>query len=138
MAPVRTRSGIELCYETMGQGEPLVLVQGLGARLVLWPDAFCQLLADRGFRVIRFDNRDTGRSTWLDQPPPALACVIARALLGVPLQPPYTLGDMADDVVGLLDGLDIETAHAVGGGGSVAWPLPTSRTAGPRPHAPRP
>ena len=90
-------NGIELCFDTVGDpgDPPLVLIMGLGLQLVHWPDALCRLLAGEGFRVIRFDNRDAGRSTHL------------------PGQR-YALEDMADDVAGLLDALEIERAHLAG------------------------
>ncbi len=116
-------NGIELCWESLGEGPPLVLIMGIGAQLVHWPDGFCEQLAARGFRVVRFDNRDTGLSTKLDgQPVPRLSSLLPRALLGLRIDAPYTLEDMAADVVGLLDALDIERAHIVGAslGGMIA------------------
>ncbi len=112
----RARSnGIEIEYETIGEGEPLLLIMGLGAQLVLWPNEFCERLADRGFRVIRFDNRDVGLSTKLhDMEKPRVKRLIVRALLGLPIEAPYTLLDMADDTTGLLDALELRDAHVVG------------------------
>lgn len=98
-------NGIELCCETFGNpARPaLLLIMGLGFQLVHWPDEFCSTLAEQGFHVVRFDNRDAGRSTHL----PAVD---------------YTLADMADDAVGLLDALGIARAHVVGAsmGGMIA------------------
>lgn len=93
----------------------MLLVMGLGAQLVFWPDDFCRDLADRGFRVIRFDNRDAGHSTRLDAlPVPRPGRMIARWVLGRPVPAPYGLEAMADDTMGLLDALGIERAHVVG------------------------
>ena len=110
----RARVGeIELCYETFGEGSnpPLLLVMGLGSQMVVWEDSFCERLAGRGFCVTRFDNRDVGRSTILDQRPvPTLAQLLRRD----PGAAAYTLEDMADDAAGLLDVLDVQAAHVVG------------------------
>ena len=116
-------NGIEIEYESFGDGEPLVLIMGIGCQMLLWPEKFCRRLAARGFRVIRFDNRDVGLSTWFDhEPPPDMLRVVMRAYLGLPSEAPYTLADMSDDVVGLLDGLAIDRAHIVGAsmGGMIA------------------
>jgi pimeloyl-ACP methyl ester carboxylesterase len=104
-------NGIEIEYETIGDGEPLLLIMGLGRQLVMWPDDFCHQLARRGFRVIRFDNRDVGLSTNLrDQGTPRVKRGLARALLGLPVDAPYTLLDMADDVgsTGVVDRITYE------------------------------
>jgi pimeloyl-ACP methyl ester carboxylesterase len=114
-------NGLDLEYDTFGSADDpaLVLVMGLGAQMINWDNDFCGLLADEGFRVIRFDNRDIGLSTYLDDlPVPDLA-----ALLGGDLsQAPYGLPDMADDIAGLLDALGISRAHVVGAsmGGMIA------------------
>jgi pimeloyl-ACP methyl ester carboxylesterase len=105
-------NGIDIEYEEFGdpKATPLLLVMGLGAQMISWDDAFCEQLAARGFRVIRFDNRDSGLSTRMEAAgPPDLA----SALNGDP-RPAYTLDDMAADAVGLLDALGIEAAHIVG------------------------
>jgi pimeloyl-ACP methyl ester carboxylesterase len=106
-------NGIELCYQEMGdpEGQPLLLVMGLATQMIAWHEGLCRLLADRGFRVIRFDNRDIGRSTKLDR-----AGVPSKVdlLLGRRATAPYLLGDMAADAVGLLDHLEIDQAHVVG------------------------
>ncbi|GIW45166.1 MAG: alpha/beta hydrolase [Candidatus Binatia bacterium] len=124
MARVQT-NGIELEYEVLGptQGEPMVLIMGLGAQMILWRDDFCHMLAERGYRVIRFDNRDVGRSSWLDHLGlPNVMALMAAAATGQPVEAPYTLRDMAADTAGLLDALDIERAHIVGAsmGGMIA------------------
>jgi pimeloyl-ACP methyl ester carboxylesterase len=106
-------NGIELCYQEMGDpdGQPLVLVMGLATQMIAWQEGLCRLLAERGYRVIRFDNRDIGRSTKLDQ-----AGVPSKVdlLLGRRVNAPYLLRDMAKDTVGLLDHLEIGQAHVVG------------------------
>jgi pimeloyl-ACP methyl ester carboxylesterase len=114
---------ISLCYQEMGDrdGEPILLVMGLGTQMIAWDDGFCRLLADEGFRVIRFDNRDVGRSTRVDGPP-------ARRLpmlLGLSRGLAYTLDDLADDATGLLDALELESAHVAGAsmGGMIAQVL---------------
>jgi len=118
LIPVRD---IELCYETFGQPEDpaLLLVMGLGTQMLAWHEDFCAQLADRGFYVIRYDNRDVGRSTHHhDVPPPSSKELLLRR----PKNRAYTLDDMADDGVGLLDALGIGAAHVVGAsmGGMIA------------------
>jgi len=104
--------GISLAYERIGDAgaEPLVLVAGLGQQLHSWPDAFCAHLAGRGYEVIRFDNRDAGRSTHPRFRPPSLPGMLAGRF---PAQQ-YDLTDMAADTAGLLDALAIDSAHVVG------------------------
>jgi pimeloyl-ACP methyl ester carboxylesterase len=104
---------IELCWQQFGNDSdpPLLMIMGLGAQMVLWPDGLLELLAERGFRVIRFDNRDAGRSTVLDGAP---APTIREALNGDVGDAPYTLSDMAADAIGLLDELGLEHAHVAG------------------------
>ncbi|HYG96299.1 MAG TPA: alpha/beta hydrolase [Solirubrobacterales bacterium] len=105
-------NGIELCYQEMGDpdGEPLVLVMGLATQMIAWDEEFCGMLAERGFRVVRFDNRDIGRSTKIRSAgvPNAINMSIGRG------SPAYRLRDMAADTVGLMDHLGIESAHLVG------------------------
>lgn len=112
----RARVGeVELEYETRGTGAPLVLVMGIGAQMVFWDDDLIDRFVRRGFQVIRFDHRDIGLSTRLDHlPVPRPGRVVTRALLRQPVEAPYTLSDMAGDVVGLLDHLAIDRAHVVG------------------------
>lgn len=112
-------NGLRLEYETFGDpaAPPLLLVMGLAGQMVAWDDEFCCRLAARGFRVVRFDNRDIGRSTWLDHEgvPNILALMRAqRRGLPAPVRVPYLLDDMAADALGLLDALGIESAHLVG------------------------
>jgi pimeloyl-ACP methyl ester carboxylesterase len=106
-------NGVELCYQEMGDadGEPLLLVMGLGTQMIAWSEDFCRLLAERGFRVVRFDNRDIGRSTKLRDAgvPNVLEMTIGRRGSA-----PYFLSDMAADTFGLMDNLEIESAHLVG------------------------
>jgi pimeloyl-ACP methyl ester carboxylesterase len=114
-------AGIDMAYQRLGQRDaPLVLlIMGGGAQLISWPDAFCHALVDRGLQVVRFDNRDVGRSTHMTAvPPPDLAAVQAGDLSSVS----YTLSDMAADAVGLLDTLGVAQAHLVGAsmGGAIA------------------
>ncbi|MGE0784060.1 MAG: alpha/beta fold hydrolase [Sandaracinaceae bacterium] len=111
----RLPNGIELCYDVRGEGSPILLVMGIGAQLIFWPEEFCDRLAERGHRVIRFDHRDVGRSTWLDDAGvPPLGPTLLGALVGRRVAAPYALEDMAGDVAGLLDVLDIDSAHVVG------------------------
>lgn len=115
MPLARLKSGIELCYDERGEGPALVLVMGIAAQMILWPEDFCDMLAERGYRVIRFDHRDVGLSTKLEgQRAPSFARMLASIALGVRCPAPYALEDMADDVAGLLDVLSIEKAHVVG------------------------
>ena len=114
-------AGIDIAYQRLGNPDApaVLLIMGLAAHSIAWPDAFCLALADRGLQVIRFDNRDAGLSTHLtDAPPPDLPAVLAGDLSSVS----YTLSDMAADAVGLLDALGCEKAHAVGAsmGGAIA------------------
>ncbi len=113
MEHAKVGTGVELCYELRGAPpDPVVvLIAGLGRQLIGWDDAFCDLLVARGFRVLRFDNRDAGLSTHLDGGP---AFDIAAARRGGRDAVAYTLDDMADDTVDLLDSLGIEQAHLVG------------------------
>jgi pimeloyl-ACP methyl ester carboxylesterase len=106
-------NGITLCYETFGNpsAPPMLLVMGLGTQMIAWDTRFCEDLAGRGFFVIRFDNRDIGRSTRLDGA--HVPSVLEIALRRIP-NPAYTLADMALDTVGLMDALEIERAHVVG------------------------
>jgi pimeloyl-ACP methyl ester carboxylesterase len=118
MAPA---NGVELCYQEMGDpdGEPLVLIMGLATQMIAWPEEFCEMLAERGFRVARFDNRDIGRSTRIRSAgvPGKIDLVFGRRGTA-----PYLLRDMAADTFGLMDHLGIDSAHLVGAsmGGMIA------------------
>ncbi len=106
-------SRIEMAYECLGDpaSPPVLLIMGGGAQMIWWPDEFCALLTGRGLRVIRFDSRDTGRSTrFSDGPQPD----IRAAMTGDVSSAAYTLSDMAADTVGLMDLLEIHSAHIVG------------------------
>lgn len=112
-APV---NGIDIGYETHGDpdGEPLLLVMGLGAQLIAWPLELCEALVDRGFFVIRYDNRDTGLSTRFEDAAGDFMSTFAQAAQGEPVEVAYRLSDMAADGMALLDHLGIESAHVVG------------------------
>ncbi len=104
---------VKLCYDTFGAAEatPLLLVMGLASQMILWDEEFCERLAAEGFRVIRFDNRDVGRSTILrDAPVPKQWQLITRDRRGAA----YSLNEMAADAIALLDHLGIAAAHVVG------------------------
>jgi pimeloyl-ACP methyl ester carboxylesterase len=124
--PTVFANGLELDYDSFGSAEdpPLVLIMGFSVQKIAWDEAFCQLLADRGFFVIRFDNRDVGLSTKItDAPEPNLAAAFSGDFSSAS----YHLEDMADDTAGLLDGLGIPAAHIVGAsmGGMIAQTLAT-------------
>ena len=125
MAEETARVGeLEICFETFGDAadQPLLLIMGLGTQMIGWPDGFCEALAQRGFQVVRFDNRDSGRSTHLNHlKPPSTRQLLVRDKAATP----YTLGDMAADGIGVLDHLGIEWAHVVGAsmGGMIAQML---------------
>lgn len=106
-----TPSGVDLCFQELGDPDaPLVLlVMGMGLTLDFWRTDLCLAIAARGFRVVRFDNRDTGRSTHADGPVPSGLQVLRRRA-----DPAYTLGDMADDAAALVRALDPRGAHVVG------------------------
>lgn len=105
-------SGIRVCFRDTGdRSDPaLMLIGGLGEDLTFWGDSLVNSLVQRGFRVISFDNRDVGRSSFIDTPPPSLW----RQALARPRRDGYTLADMADDAIGLLDHLGIARVHLVG------------------------
>jgi len=115
----------KLAYDSFGNpNDPAVLlIMGLGSQMTAWPQALCQTIANQGFRVIRFDNRDIGLSGKMEGVrPPALLRVILAGLLGLKLNTPYTLEDMAQDAIHLLDDLKIKRAHVIGAsmGGMIA------------------
>jgi pimeloyl-ACP methyl ester carboxylesterase len=106
-------NGLELAYDEFGDASalPILLIAGLGTQMIRWTSQFCEGLLRRGFRIIRFDNRDSGQSTHFRQtPPPDLAALMR----GESPYIPYTLDDMAADAIGVLDALEIERAHLVG------------------------
>jgi pimeloyl-ACP methyl ester carboxylesterase len=121
MESTATVNGIEIAYESFGDpaDETILLVMGLGVQMLGWDEGFCRMLAERGYRVVRFDNRDVGRSTKIaGGPRPDVMAAVARDGSSAS----YLLDDMADDCVGLLDALDVEAAHLVGAsqGGMIA------------------
>jgi pimeloyl-ACP methyl ester carboxylesterase len=118
-------NGIEIEYEDYGPKDapPVLLIMGLGAQLTLWPMPMVDQLVERGYRVIRYDNRDIGLSTKLDdEPAPAITAIVAALIMGSKPDVPYLLSDMADDAIGLLDALGIDKAHVMGAsmGGMIA------------------
>jgi proline iminopeptidase len=120
--------GLTFEYESLGDSRnpTIVLVMGLGVQMVLWPDAFCEMLVAKGFRVVRFDNRDIGLSTKLDHlGMPNIGRQAIRYFLHLPLSAPYAIEDMARDTELLLDALGIARAHVVGAsmGGMIAQNL---------------
>jgi pimeloyl-ACP methyl ester carboxylesterase len=119
--------GITLCYEQFGHEDdpPMLLIMGLGTQMIGWPDQFCAQLAGRGFRVVRFDNRDVGRSTRVKGRPPTVRQLVTRRIEPVL----YTVSDMAADAAGLMPELGLAPAHVVGAsmGGMIAQTLAAQR-----------
>lgn len=118
-------NGLQITYESFGvPSDPvIILIMGLGTQMIHWSDQFCQLLATNKLRVIRFDNRDIGKSTWLtDYPVPSMWDFIGNSLFSKKVNAPYLLDDMADDTLALMDALNIHKAHIVGAsmGGMIA------------------
>ena len=113
LAPLST--GVEICFQTFGDAgdRPLLLVMGLGGPMTWWPERLCRQLAGEGFHVIRYDNRDTGRSTRLRQHRVSQRDLV-RAFCGRRVEVPYSLRTMAADAAALLDHLDIDAAHVAG------------------------
>ena len=110
-------NNIEIEYEIFGDpsSKPLLLVMGLGAQMIRWDLEICELLVNRGFYVIRFDNRDVGLSTKLEEAgEPDVMKLFMAAQKGEPISAPYTLDDMADAAIGVLDALNIQKAHICG------------------------
>lgn len=120
-----TANGIELAYDEFGEPEnpAILLIMGLGTQMIAWPESLCQSLAARGYRVIRFDNRDIGLSQKMENTrSPHLLKILLYSRFNIPLKVPYKLHDMADDAVGVLDALGLESVHIVGAsmGGMIA------------------
>jgi pimeloyl-ACP methyl ester carboxylesterase len=115
--------GVTLCFETFGEesNPTALLIMGLGTQMVAWPESFCRQLAARGLHVVRFDNRDIGRSTHLSGAPPTMAQILRRSRVAAH----YTLADMAQDAAGLLRELRLAPAHVIGAsmGGMIAQTL---------------
>lgn len=105
-------NGLQIAYESFGDpdGVPVLLIMGLGTQMLAWPDDFCRQLADRGYHVVRFDNRDVGLSTHLDSVGPGRP---VGSLLGL-AKPAYRLVDMATDAAGLIEAIGWAGAHVVG------------------------
>ena len=112
-----TANGIQIEYDTFGEAASpaLLLIMGLGCQLIHWQDEFCQQIADNGFHVIRYDNRDRGLSTKFEGPPAdkIMEKIIALSM-GQKVPVPYTIEDMANDAIGLMDALNIDKAHICG------------------------
>ena len=124
-AQIARANGIDICYEIFGEptADPLLLIMGLGAQMVLWDDDFCERLAACGFRVIRFDNRDIGHSSRMSGGKRLTAWeLIKLRLVRIPVVAPYKISDMARDTIALMDVLGIRSAHLVGAsmGGMIA------------------
>ena len=110
-------NNIDIYYEENGPADApvILLVMGLGAQMIAWPDEFIHGLVSKGFRVIHYDNRDVGLSQWMDgAKTPNLVWTMLKARFGLPVRVPYTLTDMAADGIGLLDALGIDKAHVAG------------------------
>src|SRR6187431_1562280 len=103
--------GVELCYQTFGDpdDDPLLLVMGLGGPMTWWDPELCLALARAGFYVVRYDNRDTGRSTVLEGR--VSKSTLVRAFAGTRVRTPYSIGDLAHDACELLDHLGLDSAH---------------------------
>jgi pimeloyl-ACP methyl ester carboxylesterase len=115
--PSLNANGIRIAFDTAGDPKavPLLLINGLGLQLTSWPEEFVEGLVELGFYVIRFDNRDCGLSTKFEAAgTPSLGLAWLKSLLRLPIRPPYTLEDMADDAVGVLSALGVARAHVVG------------------------
>lgn len=130
-----TANGLEIEYDIHGDAgaEPLLLIMGLGAQMTRWSPEFIRGLTERGFRVIRYDNRDIGLSDKIEAAgAPDLSAIFGALAAGQPAAVAYTLNDMANDAAGVLDALEIESAHIVGAsmGGMIAQLVATN-------HAPR-
>lgn len=118
-------NGINICYDTFGDPThpPMLMIHGLGMQMIGWDDDLCTMLAERGFWVIRFDNRDVGKSSYFEEARmPTTMQLLGKQLFNRDYTPPYTLDDMAADAVGLMDVLNIDQAHIVGAsmGGMIA------------------
>ncbi len=126
-AMARLPWGIDICYDTFGESSDpaVVMVMGLAGPLTWWDSRLCAMVAGQGFYVVRFDNRDVGRSTWLSGPRISNTGILRAAVRGAAGRPPYTMSDLATDVVGLLDHLGVAAAHVVGAsmGGMIAQTL---------------
>ena len=123
--PLADVHGLKIAYDMRGpEGAPaILLIMGLGTQMIAWSDPFCDALAAGGYRVVRFDNRDVGLSSKIERARPvSLKWAILKSLLGLTVDAPYSLNDMAGDAIGLMDVLGLNTAHIVGAsmGGMIA------------------
>lgn len=123
--PQAEANGLTIEYDTFGDraNPALLLIMGVGCQLIMWPEDLCQGLADKGFFVIRYDNRDIGLTTKMDDAGvPDIMAALTAQLSGEPVKAPYSLDDMADDAAALLKTLGIDQAHIVGAsmGGMIA------------------
>lgn len=123
--PQIAANGLQLEYESFGRKDDpvIILIMGFSGQLTMWPESLCEGLARRGYRVIRFDNRDVGKSTHLTHlPAPDPMVTFGKVMMGQEVDVPYRLEDMAADVIGLMDGLNIPAAHIYGAsmGGMIA------------------
>jgi pimeloyl-ACP methyl ester carboxylesterase len=130
MAQVKA-NGLDIEYDTFGhpKDDAILLIMGLATQMIAWPTDFCTALAERGHYVVRFDNRDVGLSTKLDEmKAPSLIRFLLNRHFGFPIRAPYTLEDMASDAVGVLNALGLSAAHVVGAsmGGMIAQVLAAS------------
>ena len=121
-------NGLSLHFESMGNESdpPMLLIMGLAVQMILWPDELCHALVSKGFRVIRFDNRDVGLSTHLDHlGVPNVPIQYAKFVLRLPLKAPYLIDDMAADTAALIDALGLKRPHVIGAsmGGMIAQNL---------------
>jgi len=110
-------NGIQIEYDTFGDpnSRPLLLIIGFAGQLIFWDEKLCEQLAEQGHYVIRFDNRDVGLSSKIEEAGvPDVMKTIEALMMGETVNPPYTIEDMADDTIGLLDALGIEKAHICG------------------------
>src|SRR5688572_18969029 len=113
--PARIRVGqVDIAYDVRGTGEPLLLLPGLSMRRIMWPEELCDGLAQLGFLVVRMDNRDAGDSSRVEMRPPNLRSLMIRSTLGLRLEVPYRLEDMAKDAAGLMSALGHDRFHVAG------------------------
>lgn len=125
MTAATIANGLTIEYDEHGEGEPLLLIMGLGTQMIAWRPEFVDLLVKEGFRVLRHDNRDIGLSSQIDAPAPTIRRMLLATLSSRFAKAAYTVDDMADDAALLLDELGIERAHIVGAsmGGMIAQAL---------------
>lgn len=118
-------NGLRLAYDEFGDASKpaIMLIMGLGTQMIAWPEEFCEMLAEQGYRVIRYDNRDVGLSQKIEsEKSVSIISIMFKKRLGIPFYVPYRLHDMARDAIGLIDALDLQKVHWVGAsmGGMIA------------------